>query len=32
VKDQVYKARPMPEFMQELIGAGGLMKWVVRKK
>jgi len=31
-KDQVYKAKPMPEFMQELIGAGGLMKWVARKK
>jgi 3-isopropylmalate dehydratase small subunit len=31
-KEQVYKAKPMPEFMQELIGAGGLMKWVVKKK
>jgi len=31
-KEQVYKAKPMPEFMQELISAGGLMKWVVKKK
>lgn len=31
-KNQTYKAKPMPKFMQELIEAGGLMKWVVNKK
>ena len=31
-KNKTYQAKPMPEFMQELIEAGGLMKWVVKKK
>lgn len=31
-KGEVYKAKPMPEFMQELIKAGGLMNWVSSKK
>ncbi len=30
-KNKKYQAKPMPAFMQELIGAGGLMKWVVKK-
>ncbi len=30
-KNKTYQAKPMPEFMQELIEAGGLMKWVVKK-
>ena len=30
-KNKKYQAKPMPGFMQELIEAGGLMKWVVRK-
>lgn len=30
-KGEVYDARPMPKFMQELIEAGGLMKWVSSK-
>ncbi|MDD5072448.1 MAG: 3-isopropylmalate dehydratase small subunit [Candidatus Omnitrophica bacterium] len=31
-KNKKYQAKPMPAFMQELIEAGGLMKWVVKKK
>jgi 3-isopropylmalate/(R)-2-methylmalate dehydratase small subunit len=31
-RSQSYQAKPMPAFMQELIEAGGLMKWVVKKK
>ncbi len=31
-KGEVYKAKPMPEFMQELIKAGGLMNWVSSKR
>lgn len=31
-KNKTYQAKPMPGFMQELIEAGGLMKWVVKKK
>jgi len=31
-RNQTYEAKPMPEFIQELIEAGGLMKWVVKKK
>jgi 3-isopropylmalate/(R)-2-methylmalate dehydratase small subunit len=31
-KNRTYQAKPMPEFMQEIIGAGGLMKWVIKKK
>lgn len=31
-KKKTYQAKPMPGFMQELIEAGGLMKWVVKKK
>jgi len=30
-KKKTYKANPIPPFMQELIGAGGLMEWVKRK-
>ena len=30
-KNKKYQAKPMPAFMQELIEAGGLMKWVVKK-
>ena len=31
-KNKTYQAKPMPGFMQELIEAGGLMKWVVKKR
>lgn len=31
-KRQIYKSKPMPKFMQELIEAGGLMKWVSSKR
>ncbi|OGX35516.1 MAG: 3-isopropylmalate dehydratase small subunit [Omnitrophica WOR_2 bacterium RIFCSPLOWO2_12_FULL_51_24] len=31
-KDRTYQAKPMPGFIQELIEAGGLMKWVVKKR
>ena len=31
-KNKKYQAKPMPGFMQELIEAGGLMKWVVNKR
>jgi 3-isopropylmalate/(R)-2-methylmalate dehydratase small subunit len=31
-RSRSYQAKPMPAFMQELIEAGGLMKWVVKKK
>ena len=31
-KEKTYQAKPMPAFMQELIEAGGLMKWVVKKR
>ena len=30
-KDEIYKSKPMPKFMQELIKAGGLMNWVTKK-
>ncbi|MGF7184352.1 3-isopropylmalate dehydratase small subunit [Desulfitispora alkaliphila] len=30
-KDETYQATPVPEFMQELISAGGLMKYVEKK-
>jgi len=30
-KKETYQAKPIPPFMQELIAAGGLMKWVARK-
>lgn len=30
-KGEVYNAKPMPEFMQELIKAGGLVNWVSSK-
>ncbi|MCK8824394.1 3-isopropylmalate dehydratase small subunit [Fuchsiella alkaliacetigena] len=30
-KDEVYQAEPFPEFMQELITAGGLINYVSRK-
>jgi len=30
-KKKTYKANPIPPFMQELIGAGGLMEWVKKK-
>jgi len=32
IKNKTYQAKPMPAFMQELIEAGGLMKWVVKKR
>ena len=31
-KDETYKAQPFPEFMQQLIAAGGLMNYVMAKK
>lgn len=31
-KNKTYKSKPMPGFMEELISAGGLMKWVTKKK
>lgn len=31
-KTKTYKAKPMPGFMRELIAAGGLMKWVGKKR
>lgn len=31
-KDEAYKAQPFPEFMQQLIAAGGLMNYVMAKK
>ena len=31
-KGETYKSKPMPEFMEELISAGGLMKWVTKKR
>ncbi len=30
-KGEIYKSEPMPEFMQELIRAGGLMNWVAKR-
>ncbi|MFH1779203.1 MAG: 3-isopropylmalate dehydratase small subunit [Candidatus Omnitrophota bacterium] len=30
-KGEVYKSKPMPKFIQELIKAGGLMNWVTKK-
>jgi 3-isopropylmalate/(R)-2-methylmalate dehydratase small subunit len=30
-KDETYKAEPFPEFMQELIESGGLIKYVAKK-
>ena len=30
-KGKTYNSKPMPGFMQELISAGGLMKWVAKK-
>ena len=29
-KNKFYKSTPFPKFIQELISAGGLMKWVVK--
>lgn len=31
-KDETYEAQPFPEFMQQLIAAGGLMNYVMAKK
>ena len=31
-KKKRYKANPVPPFMQELVGAGGLMAWIKAKK
>ncbi|MDP3786572.1 MAG: 3-isopropylmalate dehydratase small subunit [Candidatus Omnitrophota bacterium] len=31
-KGKTHKSKPMPEFMEELISAGGLMKWVTKKR
>ena len=31
-KNETYKARPFPEFMQEIIGAGGLMNYVMARQ
>lgn len=31
-KGETYKAQPIPSFMQELISAGGLMKYVAKKQ
>lgn len=31
LKSQVFKAQPIPPFMQELINTGGLMEWVKKK-
>jgi len=30
-KDEIYKANPVPEFMQELVSAGGLLNYVIKK-
>lgn len=30
-KGQEYRAKPIPPFMQELIGAGGLIEWVKKR-
>ncbi|SDC23198.1 MULTISPECIES: 3-isopropylmalate dehydratase small subunit [unclassified Candidatus Frackibacter] len=30
-KDEVYQAEPFPEFMQEIIESGGLIKYVAKK-
>lgn len=30
-KGREYKAKPIPPFMQELIGAGGLIEWVKKR-
>ena len=30
--NKTFKAEPFPEFMQELIGSGGLMNYVMKKK
>ena len=31
-RSKEYKAQPFPEFMRQLVEAGGLMKWVTRGK
>lgn len=31
-KDKAYSFKPYPQFMQELINCGGLMKWIKRKR
>jgi len=31
-KNETYKAQPFPEFMQQIIAAGGLMNYVIRKR
>ncbi|MBI5560704.1 MAG: 3-isopropylmalate dehydratase small subunit [Deltaproteobacteria bacterium] len=30
-KNKVFKANPIPQFMQELVRAGGLMKWIKKR-
>jgi 3-isopropylmalate dehydratase small subunit len=30
-RKKVFQARPVPPFMQELVGAGGLMKWIKKR-
>ncbi len=30
-KNEIYKAQPIPEFMQELVSAGGLLNYVIKK-
>lgn len=30
-ENKLYKAQPLPQFIQEIIKAGGLLKWIKRK-
>lgn len=30
-EDKLYKAQPLPQFIQEIIKTGGLLKWIKRK-
>jgi hypothetical protein len=32
IKGETYQAHPLPEFTREIMAAGGLMKYVAKKK